>query len=77
LADQEKVRGTGPGLKMLSRSKMLYCSKWSNIDMAAEQQSDQRSEPARDQAKDSRAPAPQPGPPILNGGLETPRSNHC
>jgi len=59
---------------------MLYCSTWSNIDMAAEQQSDQRSEPERDQARDLRSPAqpsPQPGPPILNGGLELPRSSHC
>jgi hypothetical protein len=45
--------------------------------MAAEKPGDQRSRPERDQAKDLRSPAPQPGPPILNGGLETPRSNHC
>jgi hypothetical protein len=80
LADQEKVRGTGPGLKMLSRSKMLYCSKWSNIDMAAEQSRNLRREPEREQARDLRSPAPpspQPGPPILNDGPEALRSSYC
>ncbi len=44
--------------------------------MAAEKPSDQPSGPEREQ-KDLTSPSPQPGPPILNGGLETPRSNHC
>jgi hypothetical protein len=59
---------------------MLSGSKWSNIDMAAEQPRDQRSQREREAAKDLRSPAPpspQPNPPILNGGLESPRSNHC
>jgi hypothetical protein len=78
LTDQEKVRGTG--LKMLSCSKMLCRSKWSNIDMAGEKQKDQSTLPEREQARDLRSPAPpspQPGPPILNDGLELPRSSHC
>jgi hypothetical protein len=45
--------------------------------MAAEKPSDQPRGPQREQAKDLTSPSPQPGPPTLNGGLETPRSNHC
>jgi len=50
--------------------------------MAAEKQSDQRSGPERERARDSRLPAPspavpQPGPPNFSDGLETPRSSHC
>ena len=48
--------------------------------MAAEEQSDQRSEPEREQARDLRWPAPpspQPGPPIFNDGPEGLRSSYC
>src|ERR1700737_1692161 len=34
--DQEMVRGTSHGLKMLSCSKMLYCRKRSTTEMAGE-----------------------------------------
>jgi hypothetical protein len=48
--------------------------------MAGEKQRDQRTGTEREQPKDLRSPAapsPQPSLPILNGGLESPRSNHC
>jgi hypothetical protein len=49
-------------------------------DMASDNRSDQRAASGRDQIKDSRSPAqpsPRPGPPVLNGGLESLRSGHC
>jgi hypothetical protein len=48
--------------------------------MAAEKQSDQRSGPERERARDLRPPtppSPQPGPPNFSDGPETPRSSHC
>jgi hypothetical protein len=48
--------------------------------MAAEKQIDQRIGPERERVRDLRSsapPSPQPGPPVLNGGVELPRSNHC
>jgi hypothetical protein len=48
--------------------------------MAAEKQSDQRSGPERERARDLRSPAapsPQPGPPNFSDGPEALRSSHC
>jgi len=67
-----KKRCAAPArLENVVLQQMLYCGEWS---------SDQRSGPEHKQARDLRSPAlpsPQPGPPILNGGLELPRSSHC
>jgi len=78
--DQEMVRGTSHGLKMLSCSKMLYCSKRSTIDMAVEPQRNPRREPEREQAKDLRSPtppSPPPRSPIWSDGPEALRSSYC
>jgi hypothetical protein len=50
------------------------------MDMAGEKQSEQRSGPERERARDLRSPtppSPQPGPPNLNDGPEALRSSHC
>jgi len=60
-------------------SKMLYCSNWSQDDMASETRSDQRTAPEHDQCKGLHPSArpPQGGPPILDRGLESLRSSDC
>jgi hypothetical protein len=45
--------------------------------MASDNQKDQRSESERGPRKDVRSSPAQSAPPILNDGLESPRSNHC
>jgi hypothetical protein len=48
--------------------------------MAAEKQSDQRTGPERERARDLRSfapPSPQPGPPNFNDGPEGLRSSYC
>ncbi|SHL66338.1 hypothetical protein SAMN05444159_6475 [Bradyrhizobium lablabi] len=45
--------------------------------MANDNQKDQRPGSAREPRKDVRSPPAQSAPPVLNDGLESPRSNHC
>jgi hypothetical protein len=48
--------------------------------MPSETHSDQRAASGREPIKNlpsSKPPAPQNGPPIFHGGLETPRSSDC
>jgi hypothetical protein len=47
--------------------------------MAGDNQKDQRAGPEREQRKEVRSSpvSAQSGPPILNHGLESPRSNDC
>jgi hypothetical protein len=59
---------------------MLLCSNLEPDDMANENRTDQRAAPERELPKDLRSssrPLPQSGPPILNDGLESPRSSDC
>jgi hypothetical protein len=46
----------------------------------SENQADERAAPEREPLKETRSsdrPLPQSGPPILNDGLESPRSSNC
>jgi hypothetical protein len=48
--------------------------------MPSDKQVDRPAGSEDEESKDLRSPAvpaPQPHPPILNGGLESPRSSHC
>jgi hypothetical protein len=59
---------------------MLSCSKMEHDDMASENGRDQQTADQRKQPRDPRSPAPplpQGGPPLVNDGLETPRSGDC
>jgi hypothetical protein len=59
---------------------MLSCSKMEHDDMASEQGTDQQAPDQRKEPRDPRSPTPplpQGGPPLVNDGLEVPRSSHC
>jgi hypothetical protein len=48
--------------------------------MASEQGTDQQAPDQRKEPRDPRSPTPplpQGGPPLVNDGLEVPRSSHC
>jgi hypothetical protein len=48
--------------------------------MSSENKTEKSTVPEREPVKDlrsSRRPFPRSGPPILNDGLESPRSSHC
>ena len=48
-----------------------------HANMASDDQKDQREGSEREQRKNVRSPPVSAGPPILNDGLELPRSNDC
>jgi hypothetical protein len=59
---------------------MLSCSKMEHDDMTSENGRDQQTADQRKQRRVPRSPAPrlpQSGPPLVNDGLEAPRSGDC
>jgi hypothetical protein len=59
---------------------MLSCSKLEHDNMASENHDDPRAVKSLETIKDLRAiakPSAPSNPPILNNGLEVPRSSHC
>jgi hypothetical protein len=69
-----------PAASELPRRKNVVLQQMEHDDMASEHHGDRQAADQRKQPSDPRSPAPplpQGGPPLLNEGLEVPRSSHC